>query len=72
MGHPPLPTPRQDAILAAMRDAITRTGVPPTIQELADAVGLASTSSIAYHLERLERQGIIIRMNGAGRVYRIC
>lgn len=33
---------------------------PPTIREIADAVGLKSTSSVRPHLEHLASKGLII------------
>ncbi|MEV5950352.1 MarR family transcriptional regulator [Streptomyces sp. NPDC051993] len=72
MRNPPAPTERQAAILAAIRNSATGSGRLPTIQEIAEAVGLASTSSVAYHLRRLEEQGVVSRMDGASRIYRIC
>ncbi|MFD9633689.1 LexA family protein [Streptomyces violascens] len=72
MGHPPLPTPRQAAILRCIRETVAQHGQPPTVSEIGAAVGLSSTASVAYHLRKLEDQGILIRTNGQSRAYRIC
>lgn len=36
-------------------------GYPPTVRELGAAVGLASKSTVVYHLRILQRQGLIVR-----------
>lgn len=46
-----------DAIRAWMRDH----GYPPSVREIGDAVGLTSTSSVAYQLRVLERKGHLRR-----------
>ncbi|MFB4306920.1 hypothetical protein [Actinomadura sp. GTD37] len=59
-------TERQENILAAIHDAIRHRGYPPSIREIGDAVGLASTSSVAGQLKALERGGYIRRTGGRG------
>lgn len=54
-------TLRQRLILRAIREAIHTRGFPPTIREMAQAVGLASPSSVAHQLKVLEEKGFIIR-----------
>lgn len=54
-------TLRQRLILRAIREAIASRGFPPTIREMADAVGLASPSSVAHQLKVLEEKGFIYR-----------
>jgi len=58
-------TLRQEAVLAVITDTIRRRGYPPSIREIGDAVGLASTSSVAHQLRMLERAGYI-RTGGRG------
>lgn len=41
-------------------------GHPPSIREIRDAVGLTTTSTVVYHLERLERLGYIKRPSVEG------
>jgi repressor LexA len=43
-----------------------RRGYSPTLREIGEAAGLASTSSVAYQLSRLEKKGCLSR-GGAGR-----
>lgn len=54
-------TPRQQRILTALRDAIEQRGYPPSIREIGDLVGLASSSSVAHQLRVLEAKGFIKR-----------
>jgi repressor LexA len=54
-------TARQRVILEAIRDAVERRGYPPSIREICDAAGLASTSSVAHQLRALERKGYLRR-----------
>lgn len=54
-------TPRQQRILTALRDAIEQRGYPPSIREIGDLVGLASSSSVAHQLRVLESKGFIKR-----------
>lgn len=58
-------TARQEAILAAIRDSVVVRGYPPSIRELGDKVGLASTSSVAHQLDVLVEKGYIRRDRGA-------
>jgi repressor LexA len=54
-------TARQRAILDAIRDSVEQRGYPPSIREICDAAGLASTSSVAHQLRALERKGYLRR-----------
>jgi repressor LexA len=54
-------TPRQRKILECLRDSMTDRGYPPSVREVGEAVGLASTSSVAYQLKVLESKGFIRR-----------
>src|SRR5688572_23805687 len=52
---------RQQKILLTIQDWVVRHGYPPTSREIADAVGLASTSSVSHHLRVLEDNGFLRR-----------
>ncbi|MGC8777178.1 MAG: hypothetical protein ACP5Q4_00670 [Candidatus Caldatribacteriaceae bacterium] len=39
-----------------------KNGYPPTVREIGEAVGLASSCSVHYHLRRLEEKGFIRRV----------
>ncbi|MBD0020912.1 transcriptional repressor LexA [Gordonia pseudamarae] len=54
-------TPRQRAVLEVIRTSVRERGYPPSIREIGDEVGLASTSSVAHQLRTLERKGLLKR-----------
>lgn len=60
-------TSRQRAVLTAIRDWVVRYGYAPSSREIADAVGLASTSSVSRHLRALEELGLLRRGRTATR-----
>ena len=57
----------REKILRYVRKEITITGIPPTIREICKEVGLKSTSSVQYHLDKLEEDGKIIRNKSKSR-----
>jgi repressor LexA len=59
-------TKRQSAILLAIEAYTAANGFPPSIREIGDAVGLASTSSVAYQLDTLEGLGHLRRPRAGG------
>ena len=52
---------RQEEILKFINKFIETKNYPPTIREIADAVGLSSTSTVHSHLEKLEKLKYIKR-----------
>lgn len=58
-------TDRQRKVLQAIEDSTQACGYPPTMREIGDAVGLASTSSVSHQLSALAEKGCLSR--GAGR-----
>ena len=52
-------TARQRTILAVIRDSVQQRGYPPSIREICEAAGLASTSSVAHQLSVLEKKGYL-------------
>ena len=60
-------TDRQQAILDEIHRGVHQQGLPPTIRELCDAVGLKSPSSVKAQLETLEAKGYIRRDEGRSR-----
>ncbi len=54
-------TPRQRRILEVIRDAFAEQGYPPSIREIADRAGLASSSSAAHQLKVLQAKGFLVR-----------
>ena len=63
-------TEREEQILAVIRRWIAEHGEGSFVRQIADAVGMKSTSSVAYHLENLEgERGALVR---DGRGWRTC
>ncbi|MDA8437676.1 MAG: transcriptional repressor LexA [Propionibacterium sp.] len=54
-------TVRQRLILDVIRQSVEARGYPPSIREMAEAVGLASSSSVAHQLKVLEAKGFLRR-----------
>ena len=54
-------TLRQRKILEMISATVTARGYPPSIREMGDAVGLASSSSVAHQLKVLEAKGFLRR-----------
>ena len=54
-------TPRQQRILAHLKDFMEQRGYPPSMREIGDAVGLTSSSSVAHQLKVLEEKGFVRR-----------
>jgi repressor LexA len=52
---------RQRAILEFIKDEVRKKGYPPSVREIGEAVGLASSSTVHGHLARLEKKGLIRR-----------
>jgi len=48
---------RAERILEYIRETIDERGYPPSVREIAEAVGLASTSAVHHHLTKLEKDG---------------
>ncbi|HEX4257319.1 MAG TPA: transcriptional repressor LexA [Streptosporangiaceae bacterium] len=58
---------RQEQVLEFVRAGVARHGYPPSIREIGDAVGLRSTSSVAYQLKVLQEKGYLQRDRGRPR-----
>jgi len=54
-------TPRQRAALDFIREFTRTRGFPPSVRELAGALGLRSSSVAYYHLAALEKKGYVRR-----------
>jgi len=52
---------RQLAILDFIKNEVKAKGYPPSVREIGEAVGLASSSTVHGHLDRLEKKGLIRR-----------
>ncbi len=60
------PTPKQLRILVAIRDFRVQHGYSPTMQELADQLGVSKVT-IFEHVEALERKALILRARNRAR-----
>ncbi|MBN2090639.1 transcriptional repressor LexA [candidate division KSB1 bacterium] len=58
-------TDRQKQVLGIIMDRISRYGIPPTLDELKDDLGVASKFGIVRHLDALAEKGYITRSNKA-------
>ncbi|WP_085508471.1 transcriptional repressor LexA [Thalassobacillus devorans] len=52
---------RQQEILKFIKEEVLAKGYPPSVREIGQAVGLASSSTVHGHLARLEKKGFIRR-----------
>jgi repressor LexA len=52
---------RQTAILNFIKSEVLKKGYPPSVREIGEAVGLASSSTVHGHLAKLEEYGYIRR-----------
>jgi len=60
-------TARRRKIVQVIEDSVRRNGYSPSIREIAEATGLASTSSVSHQLRVLEQQGLVSRERGRPR-----
>ncbi|MFJ2567283.1 LexA family protein [Streptomyces sp. NPDC087568] len=64
-------TETQEHVLRCIRQAIADRGEAPTVQEIGDAVGMSSRSSVHYQLVELETKQAIVREPGRARGIRL-
>lgn len=64
-------TDRQQQILDLIRQAVIRTGFPPTRAEIAQTLGFRSANAAEDHLRALARKGVIALTAGASRGIRL-
>ena len=62
---------RRQRILDCIAQTVEERGYPPSVREIADAVGLASTSAVHHHLIALERDGLLERGGKHSRALRL-
>lgn len=63
-------TKRQE-ILSFLRSFTAENGYVPSVREIMQAVGLRSTSTVQYHLNELNRAGLIAMGDGKSRAIRL-
>ncbi len=62
---------RREKILECIARTVEERGFPPSVREIAEAVGLASTSAVHHHLIALERDGLLERGSHSSRALRL-
>ena len=62
---------RRQRIVDFIARTVEERGYPPSVREIADAVGLASTSAVHHHLIALERDGLLERGGKHSRALRL-
>jgi repressor LexA len=60
-------TARQRRIIEVIEDSVQRYGYAPTMREIGEAAGLASTSSVSHQLSVLQQKGYLSRDAGRPR-----
>jgi repressor LexA len=60
-------TSEQDRVLSFIRKARDETGVPPTVREIANALGYKSPNNVRQHLRLIEQKGFIRLLQGKAR-----
>ncbi len=54
-----LPTQRQFYVLNFMRQFLLEKGLPPTIREIGEAIGVSSPNGVMCHVRALQRKGLV-------------
>jgi len=62
---------RQRKVLQVIRESVQRSGYPPSMREIGEAVGLTSTSSVSYQLSTLQNKGYLRRDAGRPRTVEV-
>jgi repressor LexA len=62
---------RKQRIIDYIASTVRESGYPPSVREIAAAVGLASTSAVHHHLSSLEREGMLERDATQSRAIRL-
>ena len=64
-------SPRQEQILAFIKEFIRSNGYPPTIRDIGKAVDISSTSVVNYNLNVLQNKGFLTREQDVARGLRL-
>jgi repressor LexA len=64
-------TTRSKEVLAWIREFIAANGYSPTVREICDGFGWASTNAVMPHLYRLRRHGLVKWQPGHTRTMRL-
>jgi len=63
---------KKEELLKFIKEYIDENGYPPTVREMCRAVKVNSTSTIAYHLSKLEDDGFIKKNPNKNRALEVC
>lgn len=63
----PRTSDKADRILDYVNQFVQENGYAPSVREIGAAVGLRSTASVSYHLQQLQRQGLLQSPSEKGR-----
>jgi repressor LexA len=58
---------KENEILEFINYTLKNDGYSPSVREIGEAVNLKSTSSVQYHLKKLEKKGVINKSEGKSR-----
>ncbi|GAB2487337.1 transcriptional repressor LexA [Luteococcus sediminum] len=64
-------SPRQRRVLEVIRESLETRGYPPSMREIGEHAGLASSSSVSHQLKQLESLGYIRRIPGQPRAMEV-
>ena len=59
--------PRQQQVLDFIAHSIHEKGIPPSLREIGDALGIRSTNGVADHIKALVKKGYLERVDSGGR-----
>jgi repressor LexA len=58
---------RKHEVLAYIKSYMDAKGFPPSVREIAESLGMKSTNSVHYYIQRLVADGVIERPKGLAR-----
>jgi len=58
--------PRQRQVLDFIATSIQQQGLPPSLREIGDALGIRSTNGVADHIKALVKKGYLERLDSSG------
>ncbi len=65
------PTPRQQQVMEIIASHLETCGYPPSLREIAAALGVKNVFGIQRHLDALEKKGLLTRAGGSSRGIRL-
>ena len=60
-------TQNEQKVLSYIKSYGVKHGLLPSVREIADGVGLKSTSGVFYYMSNMEKKGYISKMEGSKR-----